>query len=96
MIDGLNQEMFCKIDLKPRYLQKRTKGWWPMYAKDENDELMLQGKVKLMKGKNRKFETTIHCVASRNQVCSVQKTTLKRWSDTFFVNASNGFSLFVQ
>ena len=36
MIDGFNQEML---------LQKRTKGWWPMYAKDENDELMLQGKV---------------------------------------------------
>ena len=27
------------------FKQKRTKGWWPMYAKDENDELMLQGKV---------------------------------------------------
>ena len=29
------------------FKQKRTKGWWPMYAKDENDELMLQGKVGL-------------------------------------------------
>ena len=27
------------------FKQKRTKGWWPMYAKDENDELILQGKV---------------------------------------------------
>ena len=25
------------------FKQKRTKGWWPMYAKDENDELILQG-----------------------------------------------------
>ena len=24
------------------FKQKRTKGWWPMYAKDENDELILQ------------------------------------------------------
>ena len=24
------------------FKQKRTKGWWPFYAKDENDELMLQ------------------------------------------------------
>ncbi len=23
-------------------VQKRTKGWWPFYAKDENDELLLQ------------------------------------------------------
>ena len=27
------------------FKQKRTKGWWPLYAKDENDELVLQGKV---------------------------------------------------
>ena len=26
------------------FKQKRTKGWWPLYAKDENDELVLQGK----------------------------------------------------
>ena len=24
------------------FKQKRTKGWWPFYAKDENDELTLQ------------------------------------------------------
>ena len=24
------------------FKQKRTKGWWPFYTKDENDELMLQ------------------------------------------------------
>ena len=24
------------------FKQKRTKGWWPFYAKDESDELMLQ------------------------------------------------------
>ena len=27
------------------FKQKRTKGWWPMYAKDENDELILQGEI---------------------------------------------------
>ena len=27
------------------FKQKRTKGWWPMYAKDENDELILQGET---------------------------------------------------
>ena len=27
------------------FKQKRTKGWWPFYAKDENGDLMLQGKV---------------------------------------------------
>ena len=27
------------------FKQKRTKGWWPFVAKDEQGELMLQGKV---------------------------------------------------
>ena len=26
------------------FKQKRTKGWWPFYAKDDNDDLMLQVK----------------------------------------------------
>ena len=29
------------------FKQKRTKGWWPMYAQDENDELILQGEILL-------------------------------------------------
>ena len=29
------------------FKQKRTKGWWPMYAQDENDELILQGEISL-------------------------------------------------
>ena len=29
------------------FKQKRTKGWWPMYAKDENDELILQGRYQI-------------------------------------------------
>ena len=41
----------CKLDMLKTdgsvptmnlFKQKRTKGWWPMYAKDENDELILQ------------------------------------------------------
>merc|ERR1719410_720804 len=44
----------CKLDMLRTdgtvptmnlFKQKRTKGWWPMYAKDENDELILRGKV---------------------------------------------------
>ena len=26
------------------FKQKRTKGWWPFYAKDDNDDLLLQVK----------------------------------------------------
>ena len=35
------------------FKQKRTKGWWPFYAKDENDELMLQVQLNVIISKGQ-------------------------------------------
>ena len=58
-------------------LQKRTKGWWPMYAKDENDELMLQGKVGWQQVQWFKRRITNVSYLNKNHHQEFVKTTLR-------------------
>ena len=87
------------------FKQKRTKGWWPFYAKDENDELTLQVSslkpylivlTMISQGQSWSWADTDDCGGSREKSCRLWKRWPKwSWEANVRKRIKNKISTFV-